>query len=127
MKRPRPAANQAALDRRTAPRAPGVKRRAEGAAEDRRVRARGGAANPSRPERVKRVEHVERVEHKARNLSQRKHKRKDQRPASSYLHKTVDPSKPAESKRAKKMDSPPVKVQKAPIFRQARRAVGQVA
>ena len=125
VKRPRPAGNQAALDRRTAPRAPGVKRKAEGAAEDRRVRSRGGAADPTRPERV------ERVARKAKVPSTRR-KAKDSRPASSYLYNTADgvkSSRPkAESKRAKKMASPPVKAQKeAAVFRSARRAVRQVA
>ena len=44
VKRPRPAANQAALDRRTKPRTPAVKRRIDGA-EDRRVKRRIGAAD----------------------------------------------------------------------------------
>ena len=48
--RPVPPRNQAALNRRAAPRAPGVKREASAPAVDRRTRTRGGAADVARAE-----------------------------------------------------------------------------
>ena len=89
VKRPRPAANQAALDRRTAPRGPGTKRKAAGN-DERRVRPRTGA--PIRLEKrvdpVKKFSEpvkIEKAERKVKNPGQRKPKTKESKRAKNEL------------------------------------------
>ena len=105
-----------------------VKRKAS-AAEDRRVKPRGGPANPARAE-LRDIIHARKAKI---DVANRKQAAKDKRPANSYIYQAAGGTKSsrpkaarAEGKRAKKADSPPMMKTPAPR-RKAQARVGVVA
>ena len=106
-----------------------MKRKAGAAAEDRRVKPRGGAADPARAD-IRDIVYARKAKIDA---SIRKQAARDKRPANKYIYQAAGGTKSsrpkaarAEGKRAKRADSPPMTKTPAPR-RKVQARVGVVA